>query len=182
MNKRTSLLFVTLFIIAGVISRFLPHPPNFTAVGAISLFGAAYYSNKKLSLIVPLAIFWLSDLFLNNVIYAEYYQGFQWYGNAFVYLGIIGVVGIGHLLLKKVNFGNVVLSAVSAAVVFFLLTNFGTWYTMGIYTKDTAGLITAFEAGIPFFRVSLLANLVFSAVMFGSYEFIFNRNKEVATA
>ena len=60
------------------------------------------------------------------------------------------------LVGRKVNFLSVTLGAVSASIVFFLLTNFGAWLTLPEYTKTFPGLIQAYIAGIPFFRGTLL--------------------------
>ena len=71
----------TIMIFAVAMSRMLPHPPNFTPVGAMALFGAAYFSRKYLAFLIPLLAMWMSDLLLNNLVYAkmypEFYQGFH---------------------------------------------------------------------------------------------------------
>lgn len=172
-NLRTGVL--VLFVLIAAFSRLIPHPPNFTPIGGMALFGAAYFSKRYLSFLVPLAAMWLSDLVYNNLIlpvqFPEYYTGFQLFGNLWVYGAIALVVGIGFYLLKNIKVTNIALAALIGAVVFFLITNFGVWATGLTYPKTGAGLIACFAAGIPFFGYTLLGNLFYSAVLFGAFEF-----------
>ncbi len=168
-------IVITAMIVIAAGSRFLPHWHNFTAVGAMGLFGAAYFKQKYWSLLVPLLALWVSDLILNNVVYGHYYEGFVWFGAnvIWVYAGFAAIVGVGLLLLKVVKPGRVLLAAVLASVAFFLISNFGSFVLDpgGIYPNSSAGLLSAYAAGLPFFWNSLLANIVFSCVLFGIYEF-----------
>jgi hypothetical protein len=169
---RSGVLVLMVFIAA--FSRLIPHPPNFTPIGGMALFGAAYFSRKYLSFLVPLAAMWVSDLFYNNVILPaqlpEYYTGFQWFGNLWVYAGFALIVLIGFKLLKKVKPSNIAIAALSGAVVFYLITNLGAWAMSPIYTKDLTGLIACYAAAIPFFGNSLLGIMVYSTVLFGVFE------------
>ena len=65
-NLRTGVLI--LFVLIAAFSRLIPHPPNFTPIGGMALFGAAYFSKRYLGFLVPLAAMWLSDLVYNNLI------------------------------------------------------------------------------------------------------------------
>lgn len=171
-NFRSGILILMVFIAA--FSRLIPHPPNFTPIGGMALFGAAYFAKKYMRFIVPLAAMWLSDLFYNNVILPaqlpEYYTGFQWFGNIWVYAAFALIVLIGMKLLKEVKAKNVAIAALSSATLFFLVTNFGSWATGAMYSKDLSGLITSYTAGIPFFGNTLMGDLLYSGVLFGAFE------------
>ncbi len=178
---------IILMIFLAVLSRFLTHPPNFTPLGAIALFGAAYFAKKYWALLIPLVAWWASDVALNNLIYAkqypEYYQGFSWAGHPLGYICLAIIVYIGWRLLKKVSVLRVIGAATFAAVIFFLVTNFGSMLANPIYTKDFNGLLQSYIAGIPFFRNTLAGNLVYSAVLFGVYEYVVVRKRAtIATA
>lgn len=81
-------VFVVITLIGlAALSRLLPHPPNFTAVGAMALFGAAYLSPRWLGFAVPFAALWMSDLIINNVVYAAYFDQFVWFYNPSNYIG-----------------------------------------------------------------------------------------------
>ena len=49
-------------VMAAALSRLIPHPPNMTSVAAVALFGGAYFSDRRLAFLVPLAALFLSDL------------------------------------------------------------------------------------------------------------------------
>ena len=73
MNRKIDLRIgiLGLLVFSVALSRLLPHPPNFTPVGAMGLFGAAYFSRKYLAFLVPFVAMWVSDLILNNAVYAQ---------------------------------------------------------------------------------------------------------------
>jgi len=166
-------------IFLAAMSRLLPHPWNFTPLGAMGLFGAAYFSRKHLAFVLPLAALWISDLFLNNLVYAkmypDYYQGFTWFGNLWVYASFLLIVGVGMLFLQRVRPLRLLGASLSASVLFFLLTNFGVWMSSPIYPNTTAGLISAYVAGIPFFWSTLAGDLIYSFTLFGLFELLARR-------
>lgn len=182
LKLQTGIIIFMIFLAA--MSRFLPHPSNFTPLGAIALFGAAYFSKKQLAFLIPLAAWWISDLILDNVVYAEYYPSFSWMGYPASYLCLGLIVVLGIFFLKKVNTIRVIGTATLAAVLFFLVTNFASMLADPIYTKDLNGLVKSYIAGIPFFRNTLAGNLIYSALLFGAYEWFVVRksNKSEAAA
>lgn len=168
---------VSLMILVAALSRLLPHPPNFTAVGAMGLFGAAHFSRKYLAFLVPLAALLLSDFLLNNFVYARLYPEFYgnswvWFGSAWVYGAFALIIGLGFVLLRRVKVTNLILASVLASVIFFLVTNFGSMMVDPKYPKTFAGLMAACTAGIPFFWNTLLGDLFFTGVLFGSFEWV----------
>lgn len=141
--------------------RLMPHLPNVSPVAAMALFGGAYFSDKRLAMIVPMLALLLSDLFLGL------HQTM-----IFVYAGFAITVVLGMWLQHHISVVNTALAAVIASVIFFLLTNMGVWLTSTLYPASVEGLMQACVAGIPFFQNSLLGNLVFTALIFGGYELL----------
>ena len=172
-QQKISLRFIILIgiVFIAAMTRLLPHPPNFAPIGAIALFGAAYFRKPILGLAITFLAIWMSDLILNNVVYAAYYDGFQWFSTMWVYVGFAAVFLLGYLALKKINTGKLALTAVGGSVLFFLITNFGAWqFSGGLYPKNFAGLMSAYAAGIPYFWYTLAGDLFYVAVLFGSFE------------
>ena len=166
------------FILAGLLilaafSRLIPHPPNFTALGAMALFGGAYVSSRTLAIILPLAALWISDLILNNLVYTEFYQGFVLFssGHIWIYISFIVIVIVGKSTMKNVTMKSVGLSGISASVIFFLLSNFGVWLGGMMYPLSLSGLITCYIAALPFFGWTLVGNVFYCTMLFGSFEF-----------
>ncbi len=175
MNKR-------LFIVAGVIlvaalTRLIPHPLNFAPLGAMSLFGAAYLSDKKFAFILPMLAMFITDLFINNIMYASYYGGFTLFTPDFIWIygSIAAIVVIGVLLLKKVSITRVIISSLLGSILFFLISNFGVWLSDPDYPLNTAGLILCYEMAIPFFKNTLLGDFAYSAILFGGFEFAISK-------
>lgn len=179
-KKNTGIIALLIFVAAA--TRLLPHPPNMTPIGAMSLFGAAYFGKKYLSILVPFAALFLSNLVLDNVVYAQYNDAFVLFRpqTLWVYGSIAAIAFMGMLLLKKVTFPRVLVGALSASVIFFLVTNFGSWLSDPVYTKDFSGLMQSYAAGIPFFRNTILGDLLFSGALFGIYQLATQRKMEVA--
>lgn len=173
MNKKPTLILAA-FIVFAALSRLLPHAYNFTPLGAIALFGAAYFTEKKWALLIPLAAFFISDLILNNVMYSAFYDGFTWFTGGFLYIygSIAMIVVAGYYILKKVTVPRVIGGAFAASVIFFIVSNFGVWLSSPMYPLTAEGLIACYTAAIPFFHNTLAGDLVYSGVLFGGYEWI----------
>ncbi len=183
-------IIVVVLILIAIATRFLflvdgqSILPNFTAVGAIAILGASRLKGAR-RWILPLAVLWVSDLILNNVVYAEYYTSFQVFGSGWVYGAFLLIGVIAYYVMRKQNtmkggWMRLAFTGIAGAIVFFLITNFGSWASsMTPYTKDFSGLLTAYEAGVPFFRNTLISNLVFSFALFGAYEYLASKLTDV---
>ena len=182
MNKR--LLIISGLLLLAAISRMIPHPYNFAPIGAMSLFGAAYFSNKKLAFALPLLAFFISDLFVNNILYADYYTSFVLISPGFywTYGAMIAIVLAGVLILKKVNLKRVVGGALTASILFFIISNFGVWLTTPTYSFSLSGLIACYTAAIPFFHMTVLGDLFYCGALFGLFEFAKYKLPELQTA
>ncbi len=177
-------LILGLFILFAALSRLLPHPPNFTAVGAIALFGGAYFSRRWLAWMVPVLAVWLSDILLNNILYAAYYEGFVLVTKNFLFtaLALLLTVLLARFVLKKVSAGRVAGASIGASAIFFLTSNFGVWLISPLYPLNIGGLMASYTAGLPFFLNTLAGDLFFCGVMFGSYALISKHLLVPATA
>jgi len=163
---------ISAMILFAAISRLLPHPANFAPIGGMALFGAAYYSKRYWAFIIPIVSMWISDLILNNVVYGQYFDYFVWFysGSLFTYAAFALIVLLGMFSLKKVKAPHLIVSALGASLIFFLVSNFGVWFSGMMYPKDFGGLMACYTAGIPFFKNTIAGDLVYTAVMFGVFE------------
>ncbi len=150
------LLLIVGMILAAIASRLVPHPPNFTPIGAIALLGGACVANKPLAFVIPLAAMFLSDLVLG--------LGPQ---TVWVYASFAATVCIGLWIRSRRTPLTIAGGALAGAVLFFVVTNFGVWAAGTLYPKTTAGLAECYGAAIPFFRNMLLADLFHAALLFG---------------
>lgn len=144
----------SLFLILGVASRVLPHPANFTIVGALLIF-YAYKKDIKNSAILGLSIMLISDLIL----------GFS-FASPFVYLGFASYALVSKIY--KNRFG-LILAPTIAATSFFIITNFGVWLGPW-YSHDLLGLQKCFTLALPFYRNTLLGDISFTLAIAAVYK------------
>ena len=148
-------------IVAAAMSRLLPHPPNFSPVEAIALFGGAYFASRAWAVLVPLAAMLISDVVLaalngGSYSFANYFASTSFW---LVYgcIAVSTVLGFG--LRGKVGGAKVLGYSLLGSVLFFLATNFGAWLGSTMYPQNGAGLVAAYAAGIPFFQWTVLGTL-----------------------
>jgi hypothetical protein len=162
-----------LMILAASLARLMPHPFNFTPIGAMFLFSAAFFERRFLGLIVPFLSLFLTDLLVNNVFNSAFYHGqFVWFTLAAwtIYAGFAAYFLIGSIAFRKnISPKTVVLSALFSSIIFFFLTNFGSFLSDPMYPKTASGLLTCLTAGLPFYQNTILGDLCFAGVLFGSY-------------
>jgi len=156
--NHTRLVVLLSAILAAAALRLVPHPPNFTPIAAMALFGGAYLPRRSLAFVAPLAALLLSDLIL----------GF-YHGMAFVYATTALVVLIGWWLSSRRTPLRIGAAALVSSAVFFVVTNFGMWLFSGFYPLTPAGLAACYVAAIPFFQNTIAGDLFYAAVLFGGF-------------
>lgn len=181
-SKQTNRKSWVLALLSGLsvilLGRWMPHPPNFTPMIGALLFCAAFFSRHHLHFVVPIAGLWLSDLFLNNVVYSAYFEGFVWFGQSFIWCAI--AYGIIALLAQRqtgsLQLGKLFGMTIGASVLFFLISNLGAWIgSPALYSRDLTGLSAAMIAGLPFAVNSIAGDLFYTVGFFGIY-YIVNRS------
>src|SRR3954451_8864364 len=148
-------------IFAAAALRLVPHPPNFTPIGAMALFSGAYLGRKPLAFAAPLGALLLSDLVL----------GF-YHGQATVYFSVALIVMLGMIALSRVSPLRVGAAAIASSILFFVITNFGMWLFSGIYPRTLAGLEACYVAAIPFFQNTVAGDLFYATLLFGGFKIL----------
>lgn len=165
-HPRTITLFA--MIVAAAAARIIPHPWNFTPIGAMCLFGGAYFQRKWAAFLVPMAALVISDFVLYLILYGN--QGFSVTSMKYVWFAL--TVLLGMTLRSRVTFGRVTGTAIAASVMFFLLSNFHVWLGSTRYPQSPAGLLACYVAAVPFAMNMLAANLAYSGILFGGWELL----------
>ena len=155
-------IFLISIISFAVLSRFLPHPPNFTPVAAIALLSCKGFNNRWIAIIIPMIIMFISDLVLGLHGSIPFVYG------AFILISLFGS------FVKKINIGVVL----SSSVIFFLVSNFGVWFLY--YPSTFTDLVTCYTLAIPFFLNTILGDLFFSALMI--YSFYYMQKRQIISA
>lgn len=174
MAKNNNLLLIFIISAIVLVSRFLPHTPNFSPLLAVTLF-TAVYADKKL-FFLPFLVLFISDIFI----------GFYTLGVMFsVYFSLLITLFLGKLLGKHYNTINTFSASLLSGLLFFFVTNFAVWYFGDWYSRDLAGLISCYTLAIPFFKTTLVSNLLYTGLLFGAYETLFyflSKKKSLAHA
>ena len=142
-------------------SRFIPHPPNFTSLLALSFYVPAFLGIRYLPALI--ASFFVTDIFI----------GFH--ALTFFTWGSVAAIG-----LMSTYFTNSILKRLSGALIgaflFFIITNFGVW-SAGSYGYTLEGLVACYTLAIPFFAYTVISTFIFSGIIEGIYKFKFIRIK-----
>ena len=144
-------------------SRFIPHPPNFTSLIALSFYVPALLGVRYLPALV--FSFFITDLFIgfHNVTL------FTW--------GSIIVIGLSAKFFLKSKL-NRIIGALTGATIFFVITNFGVW-SMGSYGYNFDGFLLCYTLAIPFFAYSLISTFIFSAIIETVNKFFLIKTKSI---
>jgi hypothetical protein len=180
MNRPASLsasgpLTLAALILLAAFSRVLPHPPNFSPIEAVALFGGAHFASRRWALLVPLAAMFASDLALGMLNGGIYWDYFASAGYLLVYACIALSTLLGFGLRGRVDGARVLGYSLAGSALFFAVTNFGAWLSDPLYPKTAAGLAAAYVAGIPFFQWTVLGTLCYAALLFGGFALLRNR-------
>jgi hypothetical protein len=167
MKINKQILVALVLIIIHVVSRkisFGPEGANFSPILAIALFSGFKFKNYKLGWLTPLVAMLITD-----IIFEIQQPGYGFYGVSQVinYAAYLVIVMLGSII-KENNIINSFAFGTAAAILFYIITNTGTWlepnYTM--YEKNWQGLQNCLIMGIPFFKNTMLSTIIFTSVLF----------------
>jgi hypothetical protein len=147
-------VIVSLIVLSAVL-RILPHPWNFTPVGAMALFSGAMFRNRWIAFLLPLASLLSGDIFV----------GFHKLMIA-VYASFALSVAIGRWLGENRSVTRIGGAVFLGALQFFVATNFAMWAVGGFYPKTAAGLASCLVAGVPYFWNTLAGDALYAGVLF----------------
>ena len=183
-NARLIVFTLTLIVLATVCKYYFGPSlewSGFSPVIAIALFSGFIIRQKDASFLLPLLALFISDVVIQFLYvqgqfeYPGFYSG-QWKN----YLILLSATLIGWLL-KGRNYSNLVVGAIAAPTVFFLISNFNVWLSAEVtYSRDFSGLMTCYAAGLPFYKNALIATLVFLPGILLLYNYL-TKNKAALT-
>ncbi|MEH3115795.1 DUF6580 family putative transport protein [Pedobacter terrae] len=146
---------------------------NFSSIGAVALFGGAYFKGHLKAFAFPLLSLFLSDFVLASTIFSKYsgssflYEGWYW-----TYIAFALMVLVGRILLKNVNVVNLLASTLSIVLIHWLVTDLGVWINNPAYTQDLAGYWNCLVKAIPFEIRFLEGTVIYGALLFGAFEIL----------
>jgi hypothetical protein len=149
-------------VVAGILAavlRIVPHPPNFSGIGALGLFGGARLRAWQ-AYCLPLGIMVLSDLSLWLLTGFDPKYSLGHLSRVYVYASFMIYVLIGRWLSEKTTILSIAIAGTLGGLQFFLVTNFCEWLFQPFmavpdefrYARDLGGLGTCFAAALPFYQ------------------------------
>jgi hypothetical protein len=166
MNRQNILFSVIIFatLTRVAIPPFFGHLPNFSALDALALFCGAYCERRMAAVAITLVSVWVGDMLLTHTLF---YSGFYWQYGCYALIALLGST-ISAPRTQKTCTGYIAMSAFASAVLFFVVSNFGVWFSGALYPQTLEGLVACYIAAIPFFKNTLASDLLFTAVFFGA--------------
>ena len=134
---------------ALAVSRFIPHPPNFTSLLALSFYVPAL-----------LGVRYLPALLVSFII-TDFFIGFH-SSALFTWGGVMFIGFLSQYFIKNISLR--ICGALIGACLFFIITNFGVW-SLGSYGYTFEGVVTCYTLAIPFFAYSVISTLIFSTLI-----------------
>ena len=148
-----------------VLSRLIPHPPNFTPLIAGAVFLPFMLKDRTLIIVgLPILCLFISDLIIG------FHSLMLWTYGAFL------IIGLTVLNISKLNLRTLLGLSLASPTIFYVISNFGVWLTAVTYTKDLNGLLECYFLALPFYGNSLVSTLLFSLVFFLCRHLIIKRN------
>lgn len=171
-------------VLLFVLPRVFPHMPNFTPAIAYTLFLGAVIKDRRIAYSLPLLAMFVSDTLLEILTRMELTQSWLAHGYGYhkgmlvIYPLIFVITLIGTWLQRRRTIANVLGAAFFSSCLFFLVSNFAVWVMDGMYSHNWEGLVECYTMAIPFFQYSLLADVGYSAILFGLYYLVVDYRKE----
>lgn len=158
---RKRFILAAVLVMLAVATRLLPHQANFTAVGAVALVAGAYFGRR-----------WAASVTVLAMLFSDALIGFYDLPVMIAVYGSLLVTSwIGQRVGKNIWWGSVAGGSLAGALLFFLVTNWAVWQFTAMYPQTVAGLLASYAAAWPFFRNSLVSDLVWSGGLFSAAEF-----------
>lgn len=143
---------------------------NFSSIGAVALFGGAYFKGNVKAFAFPLLSLFLSDIILSTTIFSQYSNGFLYEGWYWTYIAFAMMVLVGKVLMKKVNVLSFLASTILITLIHWIVTDFGVWFNNPAFSQNIVGFWQVLVLAIPFEGRFIAGTVVYGAIIFGAFE------------
>lgn len=157
-SLRAKFFSIIALILFGIVVRLLPHTPNVTPVSAIALLVSVYFGFRS-SFASMVIIMLISDFFIG---FYTLPIMFSVYGS-FVFVSLLG------RFPESPSIEAIVVRTLASSLIFFIITNFAVWQFGTMYPHSPQGLLESYFMAIPFFKSSLIGDLLYTGLLFGVF-------------
>jgi hypothetical protein len=179
-NPRTGVLLIFISIIATVRVIFnfnhdISPLANFSPIGAMAIFGGAYFNRKWKAFAFPLLMLFISDFILHQTVFKTYSSGLLYSGWYWVYGAFVLMTITGRWLLKTVTVNRFLVSVLVCVFIHWIVTDLGVWIGSKKYAQDLSGFMACLINAIPYELRFLSGTLVYGIILFGLFEWMKRR-------
>ena len=146
--RKNFLISIGIFLSLAA-SRFIPHPPNFTSLLALSFYVPAIFGIRYLP--VLLISFAITDIIIG------YHMGTHWTWGSVLLIGLLSKFFLNSIYFR-------ISGVLFGVIIFYLITNFGVWFS-GMYQPNINGLLISYTMALPFLGYNILSTLIFSTII-----------------
>ena len=172
-QERIDVLIAVVLVVIAALSRLALYPHNnFSPMIAMAIFGGAVIRDKKYAIGLPVFAMFLSDVLFQVFHIAT---GFWGWGQLIGYGIMIMITFLGSYI-RTITIVKVAAFSILSSLIFYILSNTSFFFIDNsiyhLYSQDQRGYWNCMVAALPFFRTSLIADLVYSAILFGGFVLI----------
>ena len=176
-NPSTAVLLIFISVTATVriifnFSHDISPLANFSPIGAIGIFGGAYFNKKWKAFALPLLILFISDFILHQTVFKAYSSGILYSGWYWVYGAFVLMTVTGRWLLKTVTVNLFLISVFTSVLIHWTVTDLGVWIGSKTYTQDFNGYMACLVNAIPYELRFLTGTLAYGVILFGLFEWM----------
>ncbi|NBO57632.1 MAG: hypothetical protein EBU73_01665 [Chitinophagia bacterium] len=166
--------FLLLVIVAAAYRAIPGRPWGFAPQFAMAIFSGAVVKDKKWALVFPVLSLLISDILYQLLYVAGVYNIPGFYNGMIGNYILFGSLTIIGFFTNAAKLSSIAKSSFTAPTAFFIISNFMVWMGNGGYhrPKTMTGLMQVYYDGLPFYANSILATVVFGALLFGANELI----------
>jgi hypothetical protein len=176
-NPRTAILLIFIAITAAIRIVFnfnydISPIANFSPVGAMAIFGGAYFDKKWKAFAFPLLMLFISDLILHQTVFKVHSNGLLYSGWYWVYGAFALMTLVGRWLLKKITIHRFLFSALICVFIHWIVTDLGVWIGSTKYTQDVNGFMACLTNAIPYEWRFFAGTVLYGTILFSLFEWM----------
>jgi hypothetical protein len=167
MKQKHIWLWVSGMVLFASITRIILYPFNFSPILAMAFFGGCCIQDRKIGFLLPVLAMFFSDLMFEIFKIDTGFWGWAQVGH---YALFVLLAWVGHLF-RNPGILKTLIGATSCSLLFYFISNSMVWiFDTTYYAKDITGWVDCLIAGLPFLRNGIIADLFYSAVFVGGFQ------------
>jgi len=174
-NPRTTALLVFISAVAVLrvalnFSSDISPLANFSPVGAMAIFGGAYFNKRWKAFVFPLLMLFISDVVLHLTVFKKYGNGILYGGWYWVYGAFMVITIVSRLILTKITIRRFIVSVIICVIIHWVVTDIGVWIGSTRYPQTFNGFVICLENAIPYEWRFLAGTLLYGIALFATFE------------